>query len=203
VPAGCNARPPAGHVPTERVNPELPTDRFSRLFADTERELLAYALRRVDRAEDAADVVAETFLVAWRRMDRVPPGDEARLWLYGVARRQLANQRRGQLRRSRLADRLRAELPVAVASARSPEDHRIAAVRAALARLEEEDREILRLTSWEGLTPSEIAAVMGVPGVTVRSRLHRARKRLRSELLQLDASAPTTTSPTLATKATP
>ena len=88
------------------------TDRFRRLFGDHERELLAYALRRVDRPEDAADVVAETFLVAWRRMDRVPAGDEARLWLYGVARRQLANQRRGQLRRSRLADRLRSELAV-------------------------------------------------------------------------------------------
>src|SRR4051812_33061810 len=101
------------------MSPQMPaesgTDRFSRLFGDTERELLAYVLRRVDRAEDGADVVAETFLVAWRRLDSVPPGDEARLWLYGVARRQLANQRRGQLRRSRLADRLRAELPLAVA----------------------------------------------------------------------------------------
>jgi RNA polymerase sigma-70 factor (ECF subfamily) len=179
------------------------SDRFRRLFADCERDLLAYALRRVEHAEDAADVVAETFLVAWRRMDRVPAGDDGRLWLYGVARRQLANQRRGELRRSRLADRLRAELPRAIASARGPEDHRVAAVRAALARLEEEDREILRLTSWEGLAPSEIAAVMGVPGVTVRSRLHRARKRLRSELLQEDAGALTNPSPTLATKAAP
>ena len=143
------------------MSADRPSDRFRRLFAATERELLAYALRRVDRAEDAADVVAETFLVAWRRLDKVPPGDEARLWLYGVARRQLANQRRGPLRRSRLADRLRAELPAAVAIARSPEDHRVDAVRAAMARLDEEDREILRLTSWEGLTPSEIAAVMG------------------------------------------
>jgi RNA polymerase sigma factor (sigma-70 family) len=185
-----------------RVSHEDPTDRFSRLFADTERELLAYALRRVDRAEDAADVVAETFLVAWRRLDAVPRGDSARLWLYGVARRQLANQRRGQLRRSRLADRLRAELPAAVAAARSPEDHRVGAVLAALDRLEEEDREILRLTSWEGLTPSEIATVLRVPGVTVRSRLHRARKRLRLEVLQ-DAGAPTAASTTLATKAAP
>jgi RNA polymerase sigma factor (sigma-70 family) len=184
-----------------RVNADHPTDRFRRLFADTERELLAYVLRRVDHAEDAADVVAETFLVAWRRLDKVPPGDEARLWLYGVARRQLANQRRGHLRRSRLADRLRAELPAAVASARSPEDHRAAAVRAALARLEEEDREILRLTRWEGLTPSEIAAVIGVPGVTVRSRLHRARKRLRAEVLEQDPGALTPTSPTLPAKA--
>ena len=179
---------------------EASTDRFRRLFADTERELLAYVLRRVDRDEDAADVLAETFLVAWRRMDRVPKGDEARLWLYGVARRQLANQRRGELRRNRLADRLRAELPVAVAAARSAEDHRVAAVRAALARLDEEDREILRLSSWEGLAPSEIAAVMGLPGVTVRSRLHRARKRLRAEVLQLDAGALPTNSATLAPK---
>jgi RNA polymerase sigma factor (sigma-70 family) len=176
---------------------EPPTDRFRRLFADTERELLAYVLRRVARAEDAADVVAETYLVAWRRLGDVPAGDEARLWLFGVARRQLANQRRGQLRRSRLADRLRAELPVAVAAA-DPEDHRVAAVRAALARLDEEDREILRLSSWEELTPAEIATVMGLPGVTVRSRLHRARKRLRTEVLQEDAGAVAT--PTLAPK---
>jgi RNA polymerase sigma-70 factor (ECF subfamily) len=186
-----------------RVSADHPTDRFRRLFAATERDLLAYVLRRVDRPEDAADVVAETFLVAWRRVDALPPDDEARLWLYGVARRQLANQRRSRLRRSRLADRLRAELPIALAGARSPEDHRAAAVRAALARLEEEDREILRLTSWEGLTPSEIAAVVGVPAVTVRSRLHRARKRLRAELLEQDAGPLATTSPTLATKAAP
>jgi RNA polymerase sigma factor (sigma-70 family) len=181
------------------ANAEPATDRFSRLFADTERQVLAYVLRRVDREEDAADVVAETYLVAWRRLEKVPAGDEARLWLFGVARRQLANQRRGHLRRSRLADRLRAELPAAVAPAHGPVDNRVAAVRAALARLDEEDREILRLSSWEGLTPSEIATVMGVPGVTVRSRLHRARKRLRSELLQQEACAPTA-SPTPATK---
>jgi DNA-directed RNA polymerase specialized sigma24 family protein len=50
-------------------------------------------------------VIAETFLTAWRRLDDVPAGDEARLWLYGVARRMLANQRRGARRRSSLADR--------------------------------------------------------------------------------------------------
>jgi len=185
------------------VNTEVSAERFRRLFADTERELLAYVLRRVERAEDAADVVAETFLVAWRRMDEVPAGDQARFWLYGVARRQLANQRRGALRRSRLADRLRVELPVAVAGAGGSEDHRVAAVRAALVRLDEGDRELLRLSSWEGLAPAEIATVMGVPGVTVRSRLHRARKRLRAAVLELDVGAPANTSPTLVTKPAP
>ncbi len=184
------------------MNAELATERFSRLFADTEREVLAYALRRVARPEDAADVVAETFLVAWRRLDKVPSGDDARLWLFGVARRQLANQRRGELRRLRLADRLRRELPAAAAGVGSSEDHRVAAVRAALARLDEEDREILRLSSWEGLSPSEIAAVMGSHAVTVRSRLHRARKRLRAELVQIDAGAPSSASPSLNPKAT-
>lgn len=183
------------------MSAEQSTERFRSLFAETERELLAYALRRVDRAEDAADVVAETFLVAWRRVDKLPDGDDARLWLYGVARRQLANQRRGHLRRSRLADRLRTELPAALAGTRSPEDHRVAAVHAALARLAEEDQEILRLSTWEDMTPSQIATVVGVPGVTVRSRLHRARKRLRSEVLAQDAGALTTTSATLSTKA--
>lgn len=179
------------------------TARFRRLFADTERDLLAYVVRRVDDVEDAADVVADTFLVAWRRLDKIPPGEEARLWLYGVARRQLANQRRGQQRRSRLVSRLRAELPAAVALARSPEDQSVATVRTALARLDEEDREILRLTSWEGLRPAEVAAVMGLPSATVRSRLHRARKRLRSELLDLDPGAIAPTSSTPAAEATP
>jgi RNA polymerase sigma-70 factor (ECF subfamily) len=162
--------------------------RFRRLFDDSERDLLAYALRRVERPEDAADVVAETFLVAWRRLDDVPPGAQARLWLYGVARRQLANQRRGQLRRSQLADRLRGELPAAVAPG-AVEDDRVIAVRGALARLDEADRELLALSSWEGLSPGEIAVVLRLPAVTLRSRLHRARKRLRAELARADAGA--------------
>ena len=81
-------------------------ERFSALYADCYPRLLGYALRRTHTVEDAADVVAETFLVAWRRLEHVPPGDEARLWLYGVARRVLANQRRGERRRDRLEVRL-------------------------------------------------------------------------------------------------
>jgi RNA polymerase sigma factor (sigma-70 family) len=163
--------------------------RFRRLFDDAERDLLSYALRRVQRPEDAADVVAETFLVAWRRLDDVPQGAEARLWLYGVARRQLANQRRGQLRRSQLVDRLRAELPDALAAPTGNEDERAAHVRAALQRLGDDDRELLMLSSWEGLSPGEIATVMKLPAVTLRSRLHRARKRLRAELTRAQDSA--------------
>lgn len=171
---------------------EPPDERFARLFAETERDLLAYAIRRLPRAEDAADVVAETFLTAWRRLDYVPEGEHARLWLYGVARRILANHRRGQQRRVRLADRLRAELSTGLSAVGAEEDPRAPAVRAALVRLDEEDREILRLTSWEELTPAEIARVLQVPAVTVRSRLHRARKRLRAELTPEQCPTPST-----------
>ncbi|HEY3140934.1 MAG TPA: sigma factor, partial [Acidimicrobiales bacterium] len=85
-----------GHVGSRR------REEFEELYRAQVRSLLAYALRRVDHPEQAADVVAETMLVAWRRLDQVPPGDEARLWLFGVARRVLANQRRGSARRDRL-----------------------------------------------------------------------------------------------------
>src|SRR3954464_15954393 len=78
--------------------------RFRALFDAEARGVLGYALRRVGHREDAADVVAETFGVAWRGMGDVPAGDDARLWLYGVARNVLANQRRGALRRQRLPD---------------------------------------------------------------------------------------------------
>ena len=91
--------------------------RFERLYAEHGRAVLAYAVRRASNAHDAADVVAEVFLVAWRRLDDVPASDGARLWLYAVARRVLANQQRAESRRRRLAERLRRELPCALEAA--------------------------------------------------------------------------------------
>jgi RNA polymerase sigma-70 factor (ECF subfamily) len=152
--------------------------RFGQLFEAHRRAVLGYALRRCSEPADAADVLAETFLVAWRRLDDLPAGaHDERPWLLGVARRVLANQRRGAARRSRLSQRLGEELAAVVPA---PEEPGI--VAGALARLGPEDRELLTLTSWEGLDPGQIAAALGVPGATVRSRLHRARARLRAEL---------------------
>src|SRR5436309_3550195 len=85
-------------------------ERFRLLYAATSSAILGYVLRRAESAEDAAEVVAEAFVTAWRRLDQVPPGPEGRLWLYGVARRVLANYHRGNRRRSRLAERLRGEV---------------------------------------------------------------------------------------------
>jgi RNA polymerase sigma factor (sigma-70 family) len=158
--------------------------RFRLLFDQQRRAVLGYVLRRVDDPEDAADAVAETFLVAWRRLDDVPRGDGARPWLLGVARRVLANQRRGARRHTGLADRLGRELAAQVPAAAGPSETDLL-VRRALESLSDDDREILLLAGWEGLSPAEIAVAAGLSGVAARSRLHRARRRFRAELAAL------------------
>lgn len=162
----------------------LAEQRFARLYRDHARRVLGYALRRCPNPEDAADVVAETFLVAWRRLSEVPMGEEGRLWLYGAARLVVANQRRGERRRNQLAEQLRMELrrqlPVEVAK-----DPR--GILDALALLEEADRELLMLVGWEELRPAQAAQVLGVTPLAARSRLHRARRRLRARLAEVEA----------------
>lgn len=155
--------------------------RFDRLYGAHGRAVLAYAVRRASDEDDAADALAETFLVAWRRLDDVPGGDQALMWLYGVARRVLANQQRGERRRRRLADQLAREL-VPTLQAVKPPDVIGRPVLAALAGLGSDDREVLLLAAWEELSPREIGAVLGISQVAARSRLHRARKRLRALL---------------------
>ena len=139
--------------------------------------------------EDAEDVVAETFLTAWRRLDEIPCGSGARPWLYGVARNALANQHRGERRRGRLRDRLNAE-PRPSARQRAGANDELASVAAAFARLREDDRELLALVAWEELDPGEIATVLGCSRNAARIRLHRARRRLANELRRKEGDAP-------------
>jgi RNA polymerase sigma factor (sigma-70 family) len=152
-------------------------DRFRRVYAETFEPLLAYALRRVTQREDAADVVAETFFTAWRRRAELPADDEVKLWLYGVARRVLANHHRAGTRRERLGERLRQRLTVTSSPDPGEEVTERLAVRAALAALPEPDREVLMLTAWEGLEPREVAVVLEASAAAVRTRLSRARAR--------------------------
>lgn len=168
--------------------PEGREEAFRRVYAEHFDAVLGFALRRVDRPEDAADVTADTFLVAWRRLGHVPAGDEARPWLYAVARRVLANHRRGDGRRSALGDRLRRQLSVVVPDVSDEVCHRTD-VAAAMERLSGRDQEVLQLHLWEGLEPRDIAEVLGLTTVVVRPRLSRARARLR-DLLGNDPPLP-------------
>lgn len=162
---------------------------FKTLFDRHHRAVLGYALRRTSDPHDAADVVAETFLVAWRRLADVPAESDASAWLFGVARRVLANHRRGERRRTDLSARLGAQLAVQLAASPLPEPATCGQLAPALAQLSDDDREILLLSAWEGLAPAEIASALGLSGSTTRSRLRRARQRLE-RLLDADIHGP-------------
>lgn len=160
--------------------------RFDALFESYLADMVAYCGWRAKSAADAEDAVSEVFLAAWRRLDAVPCGQEARLWLYGTARRVLANQARTSRRKALLHVRLQSFPPPEAAvdgdvdlGAPSPLTE---AVREALVALGPEDRETLLLSEWEGLTPTQIAEVLQCPAVTARGRLFRARRRFRAAL---------------------
>jgi RNA polymerase sigma-70 factor (ECF subfamily) len=147
--------------------------------------ILRYLARRSDCREDVADLVAETFLIAWRRADDVPAGDQALPWLYGVARRVLANHRRGEIRRYRLADKLREDLSSTTQHDATGLEHSSAQLgrgAKAFRQLSDSDRELLSLATWEGLDTTQLAMALGCSKNAASVRLHRARRRLEKLL---------------------
>lgn len=162
-----------------QIEPEF--DHFVRSNA---RPLLAYCLRRAEHA-DAHDAAAEVLSIAWRKRDELPDGDQGLYWLFGVARRVLANQRRSQQRRRRLARR-----------AAEPSGWRLAAnvdsqvvrherdqeVVEAVAALGERDREILALIVWDEVPRAEVATMLDISEQAVHKRYQRALKRLERRL---------------------
>jgi RNA polymerase sigma factor (sigma-70 family) len=155
---------------------------FTRLFEENYRAVRSYALRRVP-AESAADVVQETFLVAWRRSGDVPT--HALPWLLGVARRIILREWRASSRRDALRTRIASE-PTPRDDGSDPPGP-AAPLLAAIDRLSPNDREVLALVYWDGLTTAEAATVLGCSAPSLRVRLHRARKRL-TRLVDFDES---------------
>jgi RNA polymerase sigma factor (sigma-70 family) len=156
--------------------------RFEALFAAHRVDVLRYVFRRV-RPDVAEDVVSEVFLIAWRRQSEVP--SNALPWLYGVARKVLANQRRSTDRRTGLALRAAAQGPaVHDGRAADPESAVVSslAFAAAVSRLSDDDREVISLVAWEGLSARDIGVVLGCSAPAVAMRLQRARRRLRAHL---------------------
>jgi RNA polymerase sigma-70 factor, ECF subfamily len=149
-------------------------ERFRAIYLQNYVPVLGYALRRTSTPDDAADVVAETFLVLWRRLDRAPADDETRPWLYGIARKVMANGHRSERRWAHLAARLRAQSVAGDAGDAGPASD---IVSRAMGQLSPADRELLRLAAWEELTPPELAAALGCSTNAAKTRLHRARRR--------------------------
>ena len=201
----------------EREEPRVPgtTDhqrdkerRFAALYQAYYRPILAYAVRRVEAAEDAADVVADVFTTAWRRIDELPDAPADRLWLYGVAQRVVAGRRRSARRLGRLIARLRADSSTRPLSQPGPgqpgpgqpgpgqpgrgqpglRDAMSDRVLAALGRLSDREREALQLVLWEELSHADAAQVLGCSANAVAIRVHRAKARLRGELSATEPS---------------
>lgn len=178
----CNSGCQGGHIPP--VTSLAPGSRLEALVREHRPAVVAYARRRVDPAT-ADDIVAETFLACWRRLDDVP--DDPLPWLLGVARRCLGNRRRADGRAAALAERAAAWGPPSggrdVAESVAERDH----VLRAFAALSEQDREVLALTAWEGLDTARAAAALGCSRPALKVRLHRARRRLAERLAATDA----------------
>lgn len=161
-----------------RRSPSEDSERaFERLFRLHYAEVLAYASRRTT-ADAALDVAADTFLVAWRRVDEVPR--DALPWLLAVARHGLANQSRAERRREALRAKAQAFHRPLPESPQVPNPD--PEILAALAELPDTEREAILLIAWEGLTPGQAAGSLGCSAVAFRVRLHRARRRLSQAL---------------------
>jgi RNA polymerase sigma-70 factor, ECF subfamily len=149
-------------------------ERFERIYEEHVDAVRAYVRRRAPEAV-VDDVVADTFVVCLRRMDDVP--ETPLPWLYAVARKTLANERRKRQRN--------AVLPLDPTS--EPEPAGDAILAAAFSQLNDADREVLRLVAWEGLAPRDAAVVLGCSAAACRVRFFRAKARLAA---LLEATAP-------------
>ena len=162
------------------TQPPTDNERFQRLYELHRDAIVGYCIRRIGR-DDAMDAVAETFAVAWRRIDDVPHGEAERSWLYAVAYRILSNQRRSNTRFGALRTKLAGtanEVAADPASqvVRHEDDQRLID---ALGTLKDSDQEILRLVTWEEHPRDQVAAMFGVSRNTLDQRILRATQRLR------------------------
>lgn len=165
-------------------------ERFTALYRSARPRVVAYALRRSTSTEDALDIVAETFAVAWRRLDDIPQGDDSLLWLYVTARNVSANEARRSHRRTELVTRAARALDQSGYQVPPRDDEGYTALEC-LRSLPEPDREVLMLSAWEGLGAAEIGRVLGCSPTAARIRLHQARRRLGGAVAAMDADAPT------------
>lgn len=154
--------------------------RFTSIFEEHHRAVLAYFLRRLNR-EEAEEATADVYLVVWRKLAEVPAGDETLPWLYGVSRRVFANRLRSRRRADNLLAKLARLRPLPIADpdnviVQRAEDR---AIVEALSTLRRQDQELLRLAYWEELPHAAIGELVGCSRKTADVRIHRAVRRLR------------------------
>ena len=155
-------------------------ERFEELYRAYYSKIVAYARRRTFSVEDAEDVVATTFTVAWQRLDEFLGADLPLAWLYGVAYRTVLSSRRQVTRSARLVEKAAGQQAISVDPVERTTEARddIRRAREAAATLSATDQEILRLAGWEECSHAELAQILDISRALVRTRLLRARRRL-------------------------
>jgi RNA polymerase sigma-70 factor (ECF subfamily) len=156
--------------------------RFRRLYEANFRPVQAYAVNRLARSDDVADVVAEVFMIAWRRLADVPPPPSDRFWLYGTARRVISRRQRSASRWQNLLSRLATEQRPKVQASQWADNPAQERLLTAIRELKPAYREALLLVHWEQLTYAEAAEALGCSVNAVGIRVHRAKERLRKLL---------------------
>jgi len=165
--------------------------RFVAVYEEFYPDVYAYCRRRLG-SDVTDDVVADTFLTAWRRIEDLPPGPEALLWLYQVAYRSIGHQWRSVSRRKKLETKMNSfghhiappteDFVIQTGEARQ--------ILQAASRLKPTDYEVLRLASWEQLSHAEIGHVLGITTDAVTQRLYRARKAITKEINRIQSPSP-------------
>lgn len=157
----------------------MSAQRLEHAIADAAPALLGYFVRRVTVAEDAADLVSETMIAAWKSSRRMPRDPvQARMWLFGVARNVLRHHVRSVSRRDALVVRL----GLALEETSVPDDESDLDVRAAVAALPDHLAELIRLVHWDGFSLEDAATHLRIPASTARGRHSRARQLLQESL---------------------
>ncbi len=162
--------------------PEFRRERFRVLYNDLYDDLWRYVQRRSISTEEARDTLSEVFLVAWRRLEDIPAGKEARLWLFGVARNLVKTSWRKRKRSGDLVVRIGSEMSTRGITDEELDNSGVLKIVKALQFLSENDQEILRLLAWENLSHKEISVVLGCSENAVAIRIRRARVRLMKVL---------------------
>tara|TARA_Y100000741_G_scaffold83497_1_gene61364 strand:+ start:1247 stop:1858 length:612 start_codon:yes stop_codon:yes gene_type:complete len=168
-------------------SPEFLRERFRVLYDESYEDLWRYIQRRSISTEEARDTLSEVFLVAWKRLEDVPVGKEARLWLFGVARNLLKASWRKRKRSKDLVVRIGNEMSTRGSTDTELDTSGVLKIVKALQFLSENDQEILRLVAWEKLSHKEISVVFGCSENAASIRIHRARVRL-TKVMQTDKS---------------
>ena len=163
-------------------SPEFRRERFRVLYNDLYDDLWRYVQRRSINTEEARDTLSEVFLVAWRRLEDIPAGKEARLWLFGVARNLVKTSWRKRKRSGDLLVRIGSEMSTKGTTDEELDNSGVLKIVNALQFLSENDQEILRLLAWEDLSHKEISVVLGCSENAVAIRIRRARVRLMKVL---------------------